>query len=745
MTRPRRRSLIAFVAPVVLTMLALGPLTAALAPQGAFAATADVTALPIQVDLSTLRPLAPQPGDTLVVTGTLHNVSDEDVANLTLDLQLSSAVGTRGEFDQYAADPNGDLNNLLPVTTPAAAVQTTLGPGESEPFELSLVLDQDERNKLLLSDAWQIRELGVSVNGTGDIESDTVGQLRTFLPWAPRNAVGNGVPTKLAWVWPLVDRPHRTASGVWFNDALAPEISPGGRLSGLLNAASNAEDQNPLGHNPRTINVPVTWAIDPLLVSDVNAMTTGYRVQAAPGTATGTTAGTATGTTAGIGTAAAKQWLPALKAAVNRADSSVISLPYADPDVVAAVRGAGFATTIGVATTNGGQELQKVLGTTVKLLPYGWPFDGLADQRSVNVLQATGDTALVLDGNAVPPTDGPPPATPSAHTLVTTNDGVVETLLTDPGLDADVGGGVGNPNGSRLSLQEFLAETLMIQRQFPTAPGDVVVAPGRRWNPAPSYAADLLADSGKVPWIDPVSLQTVRRSPVYTKVQRNPLTYPPSARRAELSPFYLDQVSALRSDINDFSAILPQGTPAIGSYAAAVQQALSSAWRDEPNLADAQVSALTASVRNQMNQVRITSNANSYVTLTSHGGNVPVTVSNNLDTPVQVTVELAGNPRLTLSRGGRVLNVSIAAHQQTLVHIHADARTSGVFPVNVQLLTPKGRPYGSTVRLYVRSTVYGTITLAITGAATLALLIAVAIRLTRRAMAARRTSVTADA
>ena len=58
-----------------------------------------------------------------------------------------------------------------------------------------------------------------------------------------------------------------TSSGVWFNDGLAPQISPGGRLAGLLNAGSDAEVQSPLGHNPTTRNVPVTWAIDPMLVT----------------------------------------------------------------------------------------------------------------------------------------------------------------------------------------------------------------------------------------------------------------------------------------------------------------------------------------------------------------------------------------------------------------------------------------------------------------------------------------------
>ena len=63
-----------------------------------------------------------------------------------------------------------------------------------------------------------------------------------------------------------------------------------------------------------------------------------------------------------------------------------------------------------------------------------------------------------------------------------------------------------------------------------------------------------------------------------------------------------------------------------------------------------------------------------------------------------------------------------------------------MFPLEVRLLTPDKRPYGATVQIFVRSTAYGTITLVITAAATLALLVAVAIRLTRRALSARRTA-----
>jgi Family of unknown function (DUF6049) len=536
----------------------------------------------------------------------------------------------------------------------------------------------------------------------------------------------------VAWVWPLVDRPHRSASGVWFNDRLAPEVSAGGRLSALLNAGNAAEDQNPLGHNPRSSNVPVTWAIDPMLVGDVNAMTTGYRVA------------TTHGTVAGTGTTAAKAWLANLRSAVTRTDAQVVALPYADPDVAAAVR-AGFTTSIGVATAAGTALVQRTLAGAT-LLPFGWPVDGLANQRTVNALRSSGDTALVLSDTALPVSGGPPAVTPTARTVLTTNDGEVPVLLSDSGLDADVQDGLDNPNGTRLSLQQFLAETLMIQAELPPKQRDLVVTPPRRWDPTPTYATALLADTGRVPWILPVSLGAARLSPLDSGVQRDPLTYPPSARHAELSPDYMSQVDGVRTDISDFNAILPPGNPTVGSFTVAAQQTLSSAWRDQPLEAQRQLDSLHNSVQAQMAQVHIASRPGSFVTLTSHGGKVPVTIANNLDVPVRVTVQLGPSERLTLSQHGRV-TVPIPAREQTAVEVHAAAKTSGVFPLRVQLYTPTGagRPYGQSVRLYVRSTVYGTITLAITVAAMVALLIAVGFRLTRRAMGARRASTAGDA
>jgi hypothetical protein len=407
--------------------------------------------------------------------------------------------------------------------------------------------------------------------------------------------------------------------------------------------------------------------------------------------------------------------------------------------VAAAVR-AGLTTTVGLAAAGGRASLQQVLGTIPRLLStFAWPPGGLADQRTVNGYLATGDNTLVLSGLALPPVTAQN-QTPSAPATLTTAGGPVNAVLTDPVLSTTVSQGSDNPEGSRIALQRFLAETLMIHAEAPSDSRSVVIAPNRRWAPSPGYAQALLADTGKVPWIRPESLAQVAATPsADTPIEREPLTYPPSARHNELSPSYMSGLKDVRGLVAAYTAILPPGSPETRVYTSAIWRALSSAWRSQRLLANQFLGSLTSQVNAQMSQVRITSTNGSFVTLTSHGGNVPVTIANRLSVPVTVTVHLLANQRLSLSQGGR-RTVPLPPHQQTVVKMHAAAKTSGVFPVTVQLLTPKGnRSYGSPVKLFVRSTVYGTITLVITGAATAALMVAVGIRLTRRALAARRT------
>lgn len=721
------------------TTIALSPLIAAIQP--ATAGSAGEAAL--VVTMTSLRPTVPQPGDTLVIRASVTNASDAEITDLASELRMSGPLSARSTFDAYADDPTGSVSDLSgSLADPTALDRTSLAPGASENFVIEVPLDGTTG---LPTSTWEVRELGVTVTGANSDGTTVSGNLRTFLPWAPHEAVGP-LRLQLAWLWPLVDQPHRVATATWLDDGLAPQLAPDGRLASLLSAAASAADQAPPPPTPRrhrggahpakssahptrspyaARDVPVTWVIDPMLVDDVDTMRDSYEVAGTPKP------------TPGIGGAAAKSWLAALRSAT--AAESVIPLPYGDPDVVAAVR-SGLSTLVGVAATAGRKLLEQLL-PGASLLDTGWPPGGVVDQRAVDALFSDGATSLVLSDQAIPPV-ATPNETPSSRASLVTAAGDIPTALSDSILSDAVSSGAGSRADSAVALQRFLAETLMIEAEAPSDQRSILIAPAPRWRPSASYAASLLADTGKVPWLSPTTLGNILSEQPDTAVERAPLAYPSDARDVELPTMYLHEVAGLQHELSQLTNILPPDDVETRPLSTGLFRALSTAWRRTPAQRHNWLAQFADAVRTMTSSVHIVSVPGSTVTLTSHGGKVPVTIANTLDAPARITVQLDANQRLTLPGNGRVA-VTIPADQQTTVDVHAVAKTSGVFSLEVQLLTPNGEKYGTPVQLFVRSTVYGTITLVITGVATAALLVAVGVRLTRRAINARRAADTA--
>jgi hypothetical protein len=290
--RRRRRRLPWFVAAICVAVTPLCGSVATAAPTPTPTPT-PTEALPVTVELGGITPLAPQPGQTLTLRGRLTNRGTDTVTDLQPRLVVSDThIGTRGEFDGIADASDGPPSPDAAAVTAAdlTIARSTLTPGADTSFSLSVPVDD-----LHLPETWQVYEMGVIVSGTTPLGVDTVGQLRTFLPWAPVDQPGTGEPTQLAWIWPLVDRPHRITSTGWTDDQLANELRPGGRLDVLLTTAAAAQTQQPPAARPAprrrrhhkvppapprpTITpVPVTWAVDPMLVQDVQAMDAGYTV-----------------------------------------------------------------------------------------------------------------------------------------------------------------------------------------------------------------------------------------------------------------------------------------------------------------------------------------------------------------------------------------------------------------------------------------------------------------------------------
>jgi hypothetical protein len=744
----RRTAALALLAGVV------GGATALLAPIAAADPTPTPSGppLPVTVELGSLKPYAPQPGRDLRLTGLLRNTSASAVSGLGMQLLLShSKLGSRGEFDDYAGTPDGAPPDDATAVTAAEITfpRNDLAAGDAEGFTITVPVDD-----LQPLESWQVYELAVAVTGIPETSvtgvTEPVGRLRTFLPYAPVDATGIGVPMRVAWLWPLADRPHRTDDTTWTDDDLAPQLAADGRLGSLVQAARAAADQQPpppVEHKnekrwqrrhrddppkpplPPLSPVPVTWAVDPALIDDATAMGDGYRI------------GTGDDAKEGTGAAAARSWLEALRAETT--GGVVLPLPYADPDVTAAVR-SQLTHEVQAARTND-RSTSLIDGLDAgETLDYFWPPDGLLDQRALDAL-FTGVSTVLLDSEALPFVDGTPISTPSSRTSVEARGGEPTALLIDHGLSAIVESGATYPTAGPLAVQRLMSELLMIQAELPFTQRSFVLAPERRWDPEPSYAAELLAATGQVPWIDAVTLPTVATSPPDETERATAIEFPAEERTRLLRRDYLAQVQDLQGRLDAFADILPPGDPLARSFDMGALRQLSSAWREAPIEASSRLTDRTEVVKDTMGRVHIASKSGDdlgahrdrvTVTLTSHSGTVPITIANELDTPVDVRVGI-DSPQLEVRGNGQVTQ-TIPAHRQVPVDIRATAKTSGVFTLTVTLSTPSGMRYGEPVELFVRSTAYGRTALLITGVATAALLVAVVVRLVRRARGARR-------
>jgi hypothetical protein len=682
------------------------------------------TAFPVHIQLLSLQPRAVRPHDTIVVTARITNAGRDVLHEVGVRLRLTHRVVTsRSELAQQASDTSSfGYLVFVPGSPPPLS---SLRPGQHADVTIRLPV-ADVAVTLSQSGVYPF---GIEVEA-GDIP---VGRVRTFLPYIDPSE--HTPVLTLAWLWPLVAPPARDPAGAFVNDQLAGELAPTGRLGRLLDTAAALRNPptprpakrakpapgTPLPALPQRA-VPVTLAVDPALLESVAAMAAPARYVVRP------PGGSAR---QGAGSAAAGAFLARLRELA--AADPVLALPYADPDIVALVR-AGLADDVRAAenqrTQATGTDLTQGIIGTAPLVGYAWPPDGLVTGPALDSLVTSGVDTVVLSGDAVPAN----PAltyTPNAATVLpTAAGGSVRALVSDPGLDGLVS--APPPGGFPLAEQRFLAETMLIAEETPARPRTLVVTVPHLWQPDPNYAAALLADTGRVPWLTGTTVNHI--APATTGGgEREALTYPASHRSRELPAGLLHALAATEVSLATLDAILDTHSLALER---AALRAESAAWRTDPRTGQLLVDQISAEVDGLRGKVRILSGGS--VSLASRTSKIPVTVANQLSQPVHVRVDLSTNSARLAATDPGVRTIPPGHTAQ--VEIGVRAQSSGVFPAYVRLLTPAGQPYGPAVKLVVRSTAYGALALAITGGAFGVLLLTVAVRLGRRIWRARGTA-----
>ena len=724
------------------------------------------------ITLDKLEPKVVQQGDTLQLAGTLKNTSGITLTNVSIALRVSSQrIATRYDLARDA-DPATQIGFVVSSTRQRFG---TVQPNDTLYWTVSVPV----KNLGLPTSVSQFGAYPLAIEATSTADSRTGhDRLPTTLMWVPKGA--QFAPTKVGWLWPLIDGVHRGMGDTFLNDDLAKDLAPGGRIGRLTKIAADSK-------------LPLTYVVDPALVDDATAMAARAAGPQAPASgAPSTTSASPTpakptsttpaatkpaatksadakatlarpgatatksggkaspsssgapylvasggGTEPGSGAAVAANWLTELRSLIKTPGSELMGVPYGDPDVVALDR-AGLHKEIAIARSAGQATLLTELAPPT-LPNVVWPVDSALNESTLDDLSSDLVTTVVLSDQTLQPRDADELTGP--RTDLQTASGTVRVVLTDSTIDTLIADPSSVLGGPRAAEQRLLAETMLITEQRPGQGSSLMLAPPRYADPSNPYLQAMLRDTGDVPWLKMVNLGAIINQPSDT-VARQPLNYPRSARQAELPQNLLTRIGALRDGLSRFNAVLDVGTtePFLTAANLAIVRAESSWWRSNPANSSQITSAVQASLAAHTGKVVISNPE--LITLTSRRQKIPITVVNNLPEPVTVQLQLAAaNPaRLNVmpiapftidGKGGR--------HE---VLIEVEAPTNGRFDVRAQLMTPETtpRPFGAAVSFEVNSTAYGAVALAIAGTAAGLIVLLSGVRLFRRFRRARRGS-----
>lgn len=690
MTRSLPRVLLALVAAAVcvLPSLVVRP------------SVADAARVP-SITLTDVSPAAPGPKDTLHITGTVTNPGTLPISGVQARLRvLRTAVSSRTLLAEYAHDAQA------PTGTPVYGHDAKVGqlrPHGSRAFDLRVPM----------------RDLGLSGFGVYLVaveayrpDGTQLALQRTFIVDTPDDKAARPQPTRIAWVWPLAERPHLELGNTFIDDGLRTGMSAGGRLQRLVAAGATA-------HSGKR-QVPLTWAVDPSLLNQAQIMSRGYRVRSGDRTVKGT------------GGPQATAFLNSVKTATS--GQTVISLPYADVDVTALVR-AGLTSDVTLALNQGLTITRQALGTE-PAASVAWPPDGLVDQPTLDDLAANGTDTVLLRDTALPLAQQLT-YTPDPVAKARTASGSVKVILADSTLGDIVGSGGSDPGNAALVEQRFLAETALITGERPSLSRGLLVAPPRDWNPSDALARGLVADTAQAPWLTPTSLSDLAKAKPSTTLSRQRLTYPATARHSELSGHYLAKVRKFHKELDRFSAIFIQPPARIADYNSAALRAVSAQWRTRRSTGTRLLRHARDAVRLEQGKVRILQPG--HLSLASSAGTIPLTLENALphDTvTVKLEVRSANQARMQVGQMRKLIKIA----PQTKFTVNVPVRTvaSGVMDARAQLYTPEGEAYSHPTHFSVFSTAYGSVALIITISALVVLFGGAALRITRRALRARR-------
>jgi hypothetical protein len=275
------------------------------------------------------------------------------------------------------------------------------------------------------------------------------------------------------------------------------------------------------------------------------------------------------------------------------------------------------------------------------------------------------------------------------------HDASAPILVADTSLVA--GGLAPGPSDSAIHVrQRVLAESAVLS--LAGAEAGLVFMPGDDWDPGPGAVGDELFDELDTPWVRSASLAGLAGTGRPPRVVAAEQDLVPGA----LPSSVLTEAARLRRRATTLEALIGQDA-ALPYYLQNAVFAVSSAWREAPEAAVELVAENIETIDQQLDLLSI--QGPQAVTLSSNSGSFPITLTNELDSPVTVGADIYDEENLLAVAD--IQAQEIAPGSQETITVDVEAPQVGTTTVFARLVTESGRRFGAPISFPLRSSVIG--------------------------------------
>lgn len=300
-------------------------------------------------------------------------------------------------------------------------------------------------------------------------------------------------------------------------------------------------------------------------------------------------------------------------------------------------------------------------------------------------------------------------------------------------------------DNSTLAVQEFLAQSLMVNLQEPSKQRSIVVAPQRM--PSVSQAQTMatalraLQDGNWSDFQDLSAAAKAKPDPEATTRVPSASSYPSSLRKQELPRSAFQQIQATQSTLNNFKVILTDKSRVVTPFGRAIDRGMSSSWRGRADQAETFRKGVESYLDDLTDLVRLIDKSDAK--LSGRSATIPVTVQNNLVQGVHhLVLRLTSQQPTRLKIGDDAYDerpIQVAGEHSQSVKFTTSAKANGPVTVVAQLFTEDGQAYGPSVTFEVKVTeITPTVMLVIGGGVLLLVLAGFRMYTQRKRAAARR-------